>query len=90
MPAPLPERSTAIALRLESSALRALPVLPDSKIRPLPAVTLEILADALCGVELAGAAVVLRLLPEIHERYVCAVAAPSAAATASAAVRPAP
>ncbi len=40
----------------------------------LPALTLTVLRDALRDVELAGSAVVARLLPEIHERYVNRVA----------------
>ena len=40
----------------------------------LPALTLDVLREALVGVPLCGAAVVQRLLPEIHERYVCRVA----------------
>ena len=54
----------------------------------LPALTVAVLEQALAGVELAGADVVLRCLPEIHARYVCAVAMPSAAALASRAARP--
>ena len=50
----------------------------------LPALTLEVLAAALSGAELAGAAAVHRQLPEIHARYVCAVGEPSAAALAGA------
>ncbi|MGH8142015.1 MAG: M15 family metallopeptidase [Steroidobacteraceae bacterium] len=42
----------------------------------LPALTLAVLSDALATCELAGAAVVQQLLPEIHERYVRRVAAP--------------
>ena len=48
----------------------------------LPALTLEVLAAALSGVELAGATVVHRQLHEIHARYVCAVAQPAAEALA--------
>lgn len=51
--------------------------------RLLPELTVASLAEALAGVELAGAASVQRLLPEIHARYVCAVAAPSARALAA-------
>jgi LAS superfamily LD-carboxypeptidase LdcB len=54
----------------------------------LAALTVGVLEQALEGVALAGAEVVLRRLPEIHARYVCAVAAPSAAALASRAARP--
>ena len=46
----------------------------------LAALTLEVLGEALTGVELAGAAVVWPQLGEIHARYVRAVAAPSALA----------
>ncbi len=46
----------------------------------LPALTLPVLADALRDAPLAGAQVVQRLLPEIHERYVCRVASPPPAA----------
>jgi LAS superfamily LD-carboxypeptidase LdcB len=49
----------------------------------LPALTIEVLADALRGVDLAGAAVVWPLLGDIHARYVQAVAAPSALALAA-------
>ncbi|HEX4025544.1 MAG TPA: M15 family metallopeptidase [Steroidobacteraceae bacterium] len=54
----------------------------------LPALTLEVLADALragelAGQALAGADTVRRLLPQIHERYVCRVAAPGAASRAA-------
>lgn len=48
----------------------------------LPALTLEVLAAALSGVELAGATVVHRQLHDIHARYVCAVAQPAAEALA--------
>jgi LAS superfamily LD-carboxypeptidase LdcB len=50
----------------------------------LPALTLAVLAAALAQVELAGAAVVQRQLHDIHARYVCAVAQPSAVALAGA------
>ena len=40
-------------------------------------------ADAAAAQALAGAATVRRLLPQIHERYVCRVAAPSALALAA-------
>ena len=46
----------------------------------LPELTVALLAETLAGVALAGASIVQRLLPEIHARYVCAVAAPSARA----------
>jgi LAS superfamily LD-carboxypeptidase LdcB len=49
----------------------------------LPQLTVALIAEALTGVPLAGAASVQRLLPEIHERYVCAVAAPSDTALAA-------
>jgi LAS superfamily LD-carboxypeptidase LdcB len=53
--------------------------------RALPALTLDVLAGALRDVPLAGATVVRRLLPEIHERYVCRVAtAPASALTPAA------
>jgi len=48
----------------------------------LPALTLPVLAAALRDAPLAGAEVVQRLLPEIHERYVCRVAPPPPAARA--------
>jgi LAS superfamily LD-carboxypeptidase LdcB len=54
----------------------------------LTALSVELLAGALDGVELAGAAVVRRRLTDIHARYVGAVGQPSAAALA-AAVNPA-
>jgi LAS superfamily LD-carboxypeptidase LdcB len=50
----------------------------------LPALTLEVLAAALRDVQLAGAAVVRRQLHDIHARYVCAVAQPTAVALAGA------
>jgi LAS superfamily LD-carboxypeptidase LdcB len=50
----------------------------------LAALTLEVLGEALTGVDLAGAAVVWPQLGDIHARYVCAVAAPSARALAAA------
>jgi LAS superfamily LD-carboxypeptidase LdcB len=49
----------------------------------LQALTVEMLREALAGVELGGSATVLRKLPDIHARYVRAVAAPSRAATRS-------
>jgi len=55
----------------------------------LPALTVEVLAAALSGVELAGAAVVRRQLRDIHARYVCAVAQPTAVALAGARLNPA-
>jgi LAS superfamily LD-carboxypeptidase LdcB len=53
----------------------------------LPALTVEVLAAALHGVELEGAEAVWPLLAEIHARYVCAVALPSAQASAAPALR---
>jgi LAS superfamily LD-carboxypeptidase LdcB len=55
----------------------------------LPALSVEVLADALRGVALAGAAVVLPQLPAIHARYVRAVATPSALALAAPRISPA-
>jgi LAS superfamily LD-carboxypeptidase LdcB len=49
----------------------------------LQALTLPLLREALQGASLAGATVVARLLPEIHERYVRAVAAPPASIPAA-------
>lgn len=43
----------------------------------LQALTLEVLAEALQGADLAGAALVHARLAEYHARYVCAVAAPA-------------
>ncbi len=40
----------------------------------LPALTLSVLREALQGVTIGGAKTVQRLLPEIHDRYVCRVA----------------
>jgi len=40
----------------------------------LPALTLEVLREALRHAPLCGAAIVQRLLPQIYERYVCRVA----------------
>jgi LAS superfamily LD-carboxypeptidase LdcB len=51
-----------------------------------PQLTVATLADALAGVPLAGAATVRRLLPEIHARYVRAVAEPDTLALAAAGV----
>jgi len=48
--------------------------------RALQDVTVELLAQTLGGVDLAGAAVVQRQIQQIHARYVCAVAQPSARA----------
>ena len=49
----------------------------------LPQLTPEVIAAALASAPLQGQEIVLRLLPEIHRRYVRAVAAPSAAALAA-------
>ena len=49
----------------------------------LQALTLEVLDEALNGVDLAGASVVRSQLPDIYERYVLAVAAPPARALAA-------
>jgi hypothetical protein len=49
----------------------------------LKELTLDVLAGALVDVELAGRATVFTRLPEFHERYVLAVAAPSARALAA-------
>jgi LAS superfamily LD-carboxypeptidase LdcB len=49
----------------------------------LPQLTPEVVAAALATAPLEGQEIVLRLLPEIHRRYVRAVAAPSAAALAA-------
>src|SRR5579862_755978 len=54
----------------------------------LPQLTVEVIADALAGGPLQGQEIVLRLLPEIHTRYVRAIAAPSAAALAAAGLAP--
>jgi LAS superfamily LD-carboxypeptidase LdcB len=56
--------------------------------KALPALTIEVLAEALAGVELAGAAVVRGQLGDIHSRYVCAVAQPAAAALAAVRLNP--
>jgi LAS superfamily LD-carboxypeptidase LdcB len=50
----------------------------------LSAVTVNVLFDALKGAELDGSATVMKQLPEIHGRYVAAVATPPAAALAAA------
>jgi LAS superfamily LD-carboxypeptidase LdcB len=55
----------------------------------LTALTLEVLAEALQGAEIAGAAVVRAQLGDIHSRYVCAVAVPSPAALAANRLSPA-
>jgi LAS superfamily LD-carboxypeptidase LdcB len=49
----------------------------------LQALTLEVLDEALSGVDLAGASVVRLQLPDIYERYVLAVAAPPSQALAA-------
>jgi LAS superfamily LD-carboxypeptidase LdcB len=48
--------------------------------RALRALTPAVLADALAGVRIEGSAVIARELATIHARYVCAIAAPGAAA----------
>lgn len=55
----------------------------------LPQLTVAVIAEALSGAPLAGAAVVQRLLPEIHARYVCAVAQPDGVALAARSATPA-
>jgi len=55
----------------------------------LPTLTLEVLAAALRGVQLAGADVVWAQLPDIHRRYVQTVATPSALALAAPRLNPA-
>jgi LAS superfamily LD-carboxypeptidase LdcB len=55
----------------------------------LPALTIDLLAAALESAPLAGAAAVRRQLRDIHARYVCAVAQPSAAALAAVRLNPA-
>jgi LAS superfamily LD-carboxypeptidase LdcB len=50
----------------------------------LPQLTPEVIAAALAGAPLQGHEIVLRLLPEIHDRYVRAVAVPSASVLAAA------
>jgi LAS superfamily LD-carboxypeptidase LdcB len=52
----------------------------------LAALSHEVLVEALAGVELHGREAVLAQLPELHGRYVTAVAEPSAAALAAAAL----
>jgi len=49
----------------------------------LAALSIEVLSEALEGVELAGAEAVRPQLADIHARYVCAVAAPSKQALAA-------
>jgi hypothetical protein len=49
----------------------------------LPALTPEVLAEALAGVRIEGSAVIARELRAIHARYVCAVAQPGEAALAA-------
>jgi LAS superfamily LD-carboxypeptidase LdcB len=49
----------------------------------LPALTPQVLADALAGVSIEGSAVIARELVAIHTRYVCAIAQPDAAALAA-------
>jgi len=55
----------------------------------LPALTVDVLAAALAGAELAGAAAVRGQLRDIHARYVCAVSQPDAAALAAVRLNPA-
>ncbi|MFI4869368.1 MAG: M15 family metallopeptidase [Steroidobacterales bacterium] len=55
----------------------------------LPALTVDVLAAALAGAELAGAAVVRGQLRDLHARYVCAVSQPGTAALAAARLNPA-
>jgi LAS superfamily LD-carboxypeptidase LdcB len=55
----------------------------------LAALTVEVLTAALSDVELAGAATVRRLLPDIHARYVCSVAQPGTEALAGSRLNPA-
>ena len=52
----------------------------------LAALTIEVLTEALAGAELAGHEAVAARLPELHERYVAAVAAPDQAALAAVAL----
>jgi LAS superfamily LD-carboxypeptidase LdcB len=52
----------------------------------LAALTTNLLFDALGGVDLDGSEIVLEQLPEIHARFVAAVATPSPAALAAAAI----
>jgi LAS superfamily LD-carboxypeptidase LdcB len=55
----------------------------------LPALTVAVLAAAIARDELAGRTIVQQQLAEIHARYVCAVAQPSAATLAAARLNPA-
>jgi len=55
----------------------------------LAALTVELLAEALAGADLGGREALEQRLPELHRRYVAAVAEPPAAALAAAAVSPA-
>lgn len=55
----------------------------------LPALTVDVLAAALSGTELAGAAAVRGQLRDIHARYVCAVSQPGTTALAAARLNPA-
>jgi LAS superfamily LD-carboxypeptidase LdcB len=54
----------------------------------LPQLTPQVMAQALADAPLLGRETVLRLLPEIHRRYVCAVGAPSAAVLAAVGLEP--
>jgi LAS superfamily LD-carboxypeptidase LdcB len=55
----------------------------------LAALTVEVLSEALAGVELAGAEAILPQLAEIHRRYVRAVASPGPRALAAPRLAPA-
>jgi LAS superfamily LD-carboxypeptidase LdcB len=55
----------------------------------LPALTVAVLAAAIAREELAGRTIVQQQLAEIHARYVCAVAQPTAATLAAARLSPA-
>jgi len=55
----------------------------------LAAHTVELLAQALAGADLRGREALEQRLPELHRRYVTAVAAPPAAALAAASLNPA-
>jgi LAS superfamily LD-carboxypeptidase LdcB len=55
----------------------------------LAALDAAVLREALAGAELGGKDIVLERLPELHARYVAAVATPPPAALAAAAVNPA-
>jgi hypothetical protein len=55
----------------------------------LAALTVELLAEALVGADLRGREALEPRLPELHRRYVTAVAEPPAAALAAASLNPA-